>query len=367
MKIAFLAAQSSIHTIRWLNALIQRGHKVYLISQHKNDLVNNLIHPDVCIDYLPWNSPFGYVLNQSYLTSILNKIQPDLLHAHYASGYGTLAALTNFHPLVISVWGSDIFDFPQKSVFHKKLIIYNLNSADWVCSTSEIMAEEVKLLARVNKLSITPFGIDTTIFKPRKPRLKNTDQLTIGIIKSLEYKYGVDILIKAFAQAKQMLDKTFPAISDKLRLMIVGDGTEIKNLKLLVKQFNIECLTTFMGAVPHTEIPLYVNQLDIYVCPSRCEESFGVSVLEASACEIPVIVSNKGGLPEVVENLVTGYVVESENVDELVKAILKLIKNDTDRILMGKSGRKRVLEKYEWADSVELMENVYRQVIELRN
>jgi glycosyltransferase involved in cell wall biosynthesis len=362
MKIAFLAGKNSIHTIKWIEALAERNHQVYLITQHFG---SHPIHPDVTVYHLPCTSSLGYFLNINALKKILRQISPDFLNVHYASGYGTLGRLSAFHPLVLSVWGSDVFDFPQKSFLHKEIIAANLCSADWVCSTSKIMAEQVKSISDIKNLSVTPFGIDVEKFKALRKPLKNSDTITIGTVKSLTPKYGIDTLIRAFAQTKEYFDVKSPLIAQKLRLLIVGDGVQRNDLESLVEQLELQSITTFTGSVPHTEVPSYLNQLDIYVALSRCSESFGVAVLEASACEIPVIVSNKGGLPEVVENGVSGYVVETENIDATAQAIVNLVENESIRRGMGKAGRKRVLEQYEWSQSVDLMEDVYKQVLQL--
>ena len=77
-------------------------------------------------DLLPFNGLFGYLLNFFKLKKIIKDWEPDLIHASYASGYGLTANLLNFHPLVLSAWGSDIFEFPRKSYIHRKLIELNL-------------------------------------------------------------------------------------------------------------------------------------------------------------------------------------------------------------------------------------------------
>ena len=106
--------------------------------------------------------------------------------------------------------------------------------------------------------------------------------------------------------------------------------------------------------------------LDIYVAVSL-QESFGVAVLEASACAKPVIVSNVGGLPEVVDDGKTGIIIEKENPNQLADELIKLITNPVLRIEMGKKGRLKVLNEYNWIESVKQMLSVYQECLNSRN
>jgi SAM-dependent methyltransferase len=131
----------------------------------------------------------------------------------------------------------------------------------------------------------------------------------------------------------------------------------------LVGKLGLGGVTRFTGAVPHSQVPEYLDQLDIYVAVSiRESESFGVAVLEASACGLPVVVSAVGGLPEVVVDGVTGFVVEKKDALATAEALLRLIEDPRLRQSMGESGRQHVFSRYQWAESARLMEDVYRRV-----
>ena len=356
MRLAFLAQRNSIHTVRWVNALAQRGYEVHLISMHDNV---HEIHPEVVCHTLPHPLPTGYFLNVSALKRLLAKLKPDLLHTHFASGYGTLGRLSNFHPNILSVWGSDVYDFPAKSPLHRWLIAQNLRAADWICSTSRVMANQTKTLHTPEHLSVTPFGIDTKLFSSAA---KQAALITIGTVKTLEPKYGVDLLLRTFASLRKGLDTN---LRPGLRLKIVGGGSQEEELLELARSLNIAEQTQFVGRVAHKDVPGLLNSFDIYVALSRLEsESFGVAILEASACGLPVVVANVGGLPEVVREGETGFIVEKENVAEAAQALKKLVLDSVLRKRMGMAGRKHVVENYDWEQSVDLMEKVYQRVIE---
>lgn len=361
MKVAFLAGQNSIHTVRWVNAMVDQVSELYLLTMHQQ---SDPIDSRVKIYNLPHKAPQGYFLNTNHLQKLLAKIEPDLLHVHYASGYGTLGRLSKYHPLLLSVWGSDVYDFPATSFLHRALVTANLRQADWIGSTSEVMAQQTKsLCSDIDHLSITPFGIDVEKFRPIP--MQDQNYLTIGTVKKLAPKYGIDILIKAFAQAREIAIAQLPNLANKIRLTIVGDGIQRQELESLAQHLNIQNVTNFVGAVPHEQVPNYLNQMDIYVAASRLDsESFGVAVLEASACGLPVVVSDVGGLPEVVQDQVTGYIAPKENVAATAAAIVKLINSSDIRKRLGLAGRQLVLDRYVWNQNVELMKRTYEELLQ---
>lgn len=359
MKLAFLAQRHSVHTVRWVNALATKGHDLHLLSAHRQ---GEPLHKDVTLHILPSPPPAGYFLNVFALKRLLSKLQPDLLNTHFASGYGTLGRLSGFRPNLLSVWGSDVYDFPFRTPFHRKLIVANVRSADWICSTSHAMAEQVRTLFPVDHLSIIPFGVDTAYFSPQ-PEQRDSHYITVGTVKTLAHKYGIDLLIRAFANVRERLKDSDLGLFERLRLLIVGSGPDEAELLSLVQTLRVDDVTTFSSHVAHEQVPVYLNQLDIYVAASRLE-SFGVAVLEASACGLPVIVTNVGGLPEVVEDGLTGVVTPSEDVDKLAEALMQLVQDRGTRVRMGQAGRAYVRKRYDWAGNVAQMEAVYHQVLE---
>lgn len=361
LKIAYLAARSAIHTIRFVNTLAQRGHTISLITLHDG---GDVLDKRVQLFKLPIPAPWGYFLNAPFLRKLLKQLQPDLLHVHYASGYGTLGRLSQFQPLILSVWGSDVFDFPQQSFLHRALLAKNLLAATQICSTSQIMATTTAAIIQgkplAQKIAITPFGVDTMLFYPR-PELRDQNILKIGTVKTLAPKYGIDTLIRAFHLLRSTLAKSDPPLAHRLRLGIAGSGPQQADLQALVNRLELNAMTEFVGQLPHATVPDYLNQLDIYVAASRLDsESFGVAVLEASACGLPVVVSRVGGLPEVVTDKISGYLVEKDQIEQFADILLKLVKNKVLRETLGQAGRELVLKNYTWHESIEILEEVYK-------
>jgi glycosyltransferase involved in cell wall biosynthesis len=356
---------NSSHTQRWACELIRKGIDVAIFSMSKPSsdwyLKENIqLINSATISKNKFNSntfsKASYLKLLPQLRKAIADFQPQIVHAHYASSYGFLGALSGFHPYVISAWGSDVMDFPKRNAINRNILKYNFKKADQIFATSEIL---VKTISKFSKKTIAkiPFGINTDYFKPiAVERIFSPDAVVIGVVKSLEEIYGIDIVMKAF---KKVVENEK---DESLKLLIVGGGSKENDYKALVKELNLTDSIVFTGKIEYDQVLNYHNMIDIFVNVSR-NESFGVAVLEASACEKPVIASKVGGLTEVVLNDETGLLVESENIDDTANAILRLVK---DRFLckqMGVNGRKFVKHNYEFNNNVNDMIAIYQQLI----
>jgi glycosyltransferase involved in cell wall biosynthesis len=313
---------------------------------------------------LPIPAPLGYYGNVFKARSLIRQINPDLLHAHFASGYGTLGRLTRYHPYILSVWGRDVYDFPDKSPLHHRILKKNLSVPEKICSTSQVMADRTRAVgpSTLPPLSIVPFGVDIDTFSPKPMSNGSTNEIVIGTVKKLQEKYGIDILLRGFARARDQMQSRENG-SSRLRLSIVGDGPQRAALEQLSCRLGIAECTTFTGKVPHHEVPTRLHKLDIFVAVSRHDsESFGVAIIEALACQCPVVVSDAGGLPEVVEDRKTGIVVPKEDVEATTDAITELVTNSEKRRQMGRAGRRHVKSSYNWTSCLDRMEEVYDSV-----
>lgn len=366
MKIAILANPDSTHTRKWVTALCKSGIDIVLIGLHDFDKSHYAGLPNFKSYSMNFDSHLSFfdrkLSKLKYLTvvgkikKIVKNEKPDILHAHYASSFGLLGALCKFHPFIISVWGSDIFEFPHSSFIAKKILKYNLAKADYMMATSNALAQETKKYCTKN-ITVTPFGVDTDAFYINKnKKIFNGEALVIGAIKTFEKVYGLEYLINAFA----IVERKFPKIP--LKLVLVGKGSCENEYRDLSKKLAIENKVIFPGYVNHTEIADYYNNLDIFVIPS-VRESFGVSALEASACGLPVIATNTGGLPEVVINNVTGIIVPVEDSNAIADALEKLIVDKNLRESLGNKGRQFVVEQYSWNNCLEKMITSYREIL----
>lgn len=357
MRILLLSAASSVHTLRWANAFAAAGHETHLVTQHEQLRGYRGV---AGIHQLPHMSGAGYLLNGFRLRRLVRELKPDVVNAHYATGYGTLAGSVKDMPVVLNVWGSDVYSFPEKSSLHRWLLRRNLRAAHRLVSTSEAMADRVcALLPGLHRPTVVPFGVETTTFSPRAGDGPH-DGIVIGTVKTLANEYGIDILIEAIALLVQR-----PG-TEHVRLRIVGGGPDADELARLVARLGIGSRVKFVGPVAHERVPDELRGLDVYCALSR-EESFGVAVIEASACGLPVVVSDAGGLPEVVVDGVTGAVVPRNDAVAASEVLARLVGSAELRARWGRAGRARVIERYEWGACVDRMvEVLHRAVMEFR-
>jgi glycosyltransferase involved in cell wall biosynthesis len=291
------------------------------------------------------------------------EINPDVVHAQGTfTPYSTAMTLVcKKYPTLLSVRGIVAKElkfyrglgFISGALIEKANEKYALSKIPNIIVTSPHSKDVIRSMTS-SKIYVIPNGIDfDEIQKIRtEDRLKHP---AILVMSTLGRVKGIDVLLNAIP----IIRKEIP----NLHVYIAGkSGSEEGNLKKLVKALNIEESVSFLGFISGNEKYIYYKSADIYVQPSRYE-TFGVVLLEAMACGKPVVASNVGGIPFVVENGKTGLLFESENVDELAEKIMFLLKDDELRTKMGEAGRKRA-RGFTWERSAEMTAEVYREVIE---
>lgn len=354
MRLCLLADAASIHTRRWAEHFAGRGHEVHLLSMRPAGYSRVTVHR--------MRPPFG---RGGYLAAALaarrrvRELAPDLVHAHYASSYGLWGALCGRHPLLLSVWGSDVHDFPRRGALQRRLLEWNLSRADALCATSAALARETAVYAPPGvPIHLTPFGVDTNRFQPR-PGGARPPGVVLGTARSLERTYGLDLLLEAFAWLE-------PAAAERagspLTLWIAGEGPDRAALEKQTLRLGVAPHVQFLGALPHERMPAFLWGLDLFVNPSRAE-SFGVAALEAAASGLPVVASRVGGLPEIVLDGETGVLVPPEDPAALAEALAALIREPERRRALGRAARARAVDRYDWRACAGAMERLYAALL----
>lgn len=354
MKLLLLADINSVHIKKWARSFAERNIEtgIYSLSApHDNWYESHgikLLSPKDSSA----TSRLSYFFHANDLKQCITAFVPDIVHAHYATSYGMLLRNSGFHPGVLSVWGSDILVFPKKSFIRRILLKKNLRYADVILATGESLKKETSRYVK-SHIGVVPFGVDTSFFKPSQQRDEST--LMISTAKALEKIYGIDLLIDVFAALRKKYNHIY--------LTVAGDGTMKQHYINQVNKLGLDKFVTFTGKLtPEQVAELYgISNIAAFLSVS---ESFGVSVLEASACGLPVISSAVGGFKDVIKDNETGFLVNRNEKNALIEKFSLLIENKDLRLQMGKQGRDFVVKEFEWKTCVDEQIKVYQSLLE---
>ncbi len=281
------------------------------------------------------------------------KFSPDLIHAHYLAGNGLMAAWSGIHPMVASVWGSDI-DTSANNRAVNWIVKRVLKRCDYITVTSQFLKSKVegRLNGLTRTIAVIPFGV---VFPIENSSVPVSRPFRICYLKEHKPVYGVDILIKALSRVVKEAPDVYLTIAGK-------ENDYTGNLKKLVAENNLEKQVSFAGRIGHKKVFDFIAEHHVMAMPSRFE-GFGVAAAEAAACSRPVIASNIGGIPEIIIDGKTGILVPPDDEMALAEAILKLAKNIELCGKMGRAGYEFVRQHYQWDKSLDLMCELYERVI----
>ncbi len=295
-----------------------------------------------------------YLIQARRVKRLIHSLQPDLVHALHLTSYGFLAALAGFHPFVVSVRGTEVIEAPKLTPIHRWLTRYALSHADTITASGMDLATETTRYAPSGvPVTVVPYGVDLRRFAAEASN--TSDHVVIGAVSRLSQENGVRYLIEAFAQLRQKY-------GGNVSLRIAGDGPERGRLEALVQRLNLESSVELRGWVEDTELPAFLNQLGVFVLPSAWE-GFGSAAIEAAAAGLPVVATNVHGMPDAVQNRVTGILVPPSDPGALAEAIGRLVEDAELRASLGTAGRKYVERHYDWTQNATQMASIYERLL----
>jgi len=244
-----------------------------------------------------------------------------------------------------------------KFPFYYLLEYFTFSHSDFIVYSSFWVKKTLDEIMRIRTQSaVLHHGIDTKKFNPKiKSNISKKlglNGVVIGFFGRLVKVKGIDVLIKSFAKLRKD--------GCKASLLIVGEGPENRNLKLLTKELGIEKHTFFTGFVHRNQIPKYMKACDVIVLPSKAE-GFSSAVLEAMAMGKVFVGTEVGGVPEIIENWKSGVKIKPENVDELYGVLKKLLYDKKLMKGIGRNAYKFIAEKgYDWDHYIKKWERVLK-------
>jgi len=315
-------------------ALAARGYEIHFITYNTpvrlGSFKPGIFYHEVRVsDYPLFDYPPYELVLASKMVEVVKDHDIDLIHVHYAIPHAS-AAITAKKilaeegislPIVTTLHGTDI-TLLGKDISFEPVISFAINKSDAVTAVSEDLKKETNKLFGVNK----EIEVVSNFFCPNHLNVEADEEFRLKIAPD-----GQPILthISNFRPVKRVLDvvKVFNKVLETrdCRLLLVGDGPDRTAADKLCREFGIDHKVVFLGKVKNPIEPLMIS--DLFILPSEAE-SFGLAALEAMAAGLPVIATNTGGLPELVENGVSGFLCSVGDVESMASSVLKILSTD---------------------------------------
>ncbi len=349
-------------------ALANKGHEVHFISYNQPARLDffseNVFYHEVNIakyplfEYAPYETALA-----GKMVDIVQSAHLDVLHVHYAIPHASAALLAKqilqqkgiTIPVVTTLHGTDI-TLVGREVTYEHVVSWSINQSDAVTAVSNKLKEEtLEHFDITREIDVIPNFIDFNRFN-KKPRehfkqmiAPNGEKIIIHTSNFRKVKRVEDV-VAIFSR----IIKEIPA-----KLLLIGDGPERSHIEKVCREHNTCDWVTFLGKQEAIEEILSIG--DLFVLPSE-SESFGLAALEAMACEVPVISTNAGGIPEVNINGVTGFLSDVGDVESMAQNAITLLKDPE----MLKTFRKNALKQAHNFDLKTILlqyEEVYNRVV----
>lgn len=347
--------------------LAEEGHEIHFITSSLPFRLNR-IHPSIYFHEVePTHYPvFKYppydLALASKMAEVVDREKIDILHVHYAMPHAICAILArdiakHDVKVVTTLHGTDITVLGIDDTF-QNMIKYGIEQSDAVTAVSNDLVVQTKEMLEIKKdiKVIYNFINEEDYIKQHLPNVKKE----YGIKENEK----VIIHISNFRKVKRIEDvvHTFKKINDQLnaKLLLVGDGPEFNQIYQLVKDLKLTDRVLFLGKQKNISGLLSISDLMLLLSQ---KESFGLVLLEAMACEVPCIGTNVGGIPEVIEDAETGYVVELGDTEQAANLAINLLKDDEKLKRFSLNALDTANKKFNSKKIVKQYLNLYKKVL----
>jgi glycosyltransferase involved in cell wall biosynthesis len=240
---------------------------------------------------------------------------------------------------------------------------YVMRHSDMAFVCSQSVKQVLKAEGYTESIEVFPLGVDVSRFRKLsceqlKGELALDGKFIIGYVGRLLEIKGVFLLIEIMRY-----------LPGDIHLLMVGSGPEKENLKAVAAKYHLGHRVHLVGNVPYTQLPQYMNCMDIGIVPSRTtnrwKEQFGRVIVEFMSCEVPVIGSNSGSIPEVLGD--AGYIFQENNLQELIHLVKTLKEHPEIRQKLGKQGRQRAMTHYTLEIMCDRFLSMYQKLMKIQS
>ena len=359
--------------------LAKRGHSIHFISyappmrldggqareRTHFHAVDMLSYP--LFEYPPYTDALA-----SKLFEVATAQNLDLLHVHYAIPHSVSAYLaremlkpTRYLPVVTTLHGTDITLVGRDPSF-LPITRFGIEQSDAVTAISTYLRDAThETFCTGCDIKVIYNFIDSEYYlrRPdeavRKALAPKGEKIILHVSTFRPIKRITDC-IEVVARLKKL--ETGTGSRPGVQLVMCGDGPERADAEMLAVRLGVSESVAFVGKQPQSQVREYLSVADLLLLPSQ-SESFGLTALEAMACEVPVIATRVGGIPELVEDGGCGYLLEIGDVDGMARAAMKVLTKDEERERLGKRGREIAVSGFTTDKIIPQYEELYRRVV----
>lgn len=357
MILLLIADGRSIHTQRWAEYFSERGHEVHLITYDPMDHSLPGVTEHVLTSRTK-NLYLAFIPRHLAIKKIVDKVKPDLIHAHFIAKYGFHLPGLCRCPTIVSAWGDDVLILPKKSRLIHHYTKKVLDGVDLIYAISRNIGSHIvdDFSIPASKVHYLPFGIDTDMFAPKSVSV-STESPTIEVFSNRGFfpVYDNETLVKGFAIAYEK--------DCQLRLTLKGDGPLEEQVKNLVASLGLSDVITFRTKTDYTDVPDDYRRSHLFITTSLSDGT-PVSILEAMASGLPCIATSVGGIPEWIEDRTTGILIPPGSPEAVAEAILTLAADPVLRSSIGITAREFVIRNGQWDTLMAQAEKDYQSLIE---
>lgn len=370
MKILYFSKNYTVHDRRFLLKLSESKHEICFLRLQENDFVyeknaapeNIFCIPDA-LSKRNIASPEDVLPLIPAFEKVIEKFNPDLIHAGPVQTCAFMAALSGKAKLLSVSWGYDMLKDAFKSDYYRWVTKYALKHSDhFLCDCNEVFKNAVGISdfdeKRVTKF---PWGIDLEKFYPGKGPSELREELgwqkkfVLISTRSWEKIYGITDMVQAFRQVHRKIPDA--------RLLLLGGGSLAKELEDFISGNSLKGLVHFAGAVQNENLSEYFQASDLYVSCSATDGS-SISLLEAMACGLPAVVSDIPGNREWIDDGKNGFFGSYGNADSYETAILKYFElSDLEKTVIMARNRKTAEERADWNKNFNKLLAAYEKII----
>lgn len=349
-------------------ALAHQGHKVHFIAYNQParlDLFDqNIFYHEVSISSYPlFDYPPYELALASKMVDVTKTEKLDLLHVHYAIPHASAAYMAKqillkqgiYIPFITTLHGTDITLVGRDPSF-EPVVTFSINESDGVTAVSQNLRDSTYSHFKIeNDIRVIPNFIDLQRFsRQKKDHFKhaicpNGEKLIVHTSNFRKVKRVEDV-VRVFALLRHQI---------KAKLLLVGDGPERMNVEALCRDLKVNDDIRFLGKLDAVEEVL--SLADLFLLPSETE-SFGLAALEAMACEVPVISSNTGGIPEINVNGVTGFLSDVGDIGDMAKNAL-IVLDEKNHETFRKNALDRA-QQFDLKNILPLYEAYYQEILD---